>query len=238
MPLFTPFSYISAADEAPAYVTDALLMNLMIYDTNSYPGTGNNITDLTGNGLNGVINGTATFNSDGYIDFDGSTNYVQVADNSQLDLGTAYTLENNIYFDNFTERWRMFHKFDSSFDGYTWSSQENNSGTLFSYVDLNLAGNSLSPSTPGTGAWKLLALVRDGNSTIMYLNGAVFWSTTTETTSAPTANNDPLYLGYAAVAGNPEFGEGRFAHGRIYTKALSSTEITQNYNALPSAIKG
>ena len=235
--MFIPFGFMGGAVDGAAYVTDSLLMNLMIYDASSYPGSGTTITDLTGNGLNGAIQGTVSYQTDGYIDFDGSTNYVQVADNSLLDLGTVYTLENNIWFDNFTERWRMFSKFDNSFDGYSWSSQQDNSGQLFSYVDLNLAGNTLSPSTPGTGAWKLLQLVRDGNSTIMYLNGSVFWSTTTETTAAPTTNTFPLYLGYAQYEGG-EYGDGRFAHARIYTKALSASEITQNYNALPAVLKG
>lgn len=234
--MFIPFGFMAGAEDGAAYVTDDLVMNLMIYDASSYPGTGTAITDLSGNSLNGTIAGTLSYNSSGYIDFNGTNNYVSVADNSLLDLGTVYTLENHIWFDTFTSRWRMFNKFDNSFDGYSWSSQQDNSGQLFSYIDLNLAGNALSPTTPGTGAWKHLVLVRDANSTIMYLNGAVFWSTTSETTSAPTTNNDPLYLGYAQFEGG-EWGDGRFAHARIYDVALTAAEVLQNYNAIPATLK-
>ena len=128
----------------------------------------------------------------------------------------------------------MFDKWVSN-QGYTWSSQKNNSGQLFSYIDLNLAGNSLSPQTPGTGAWKHLVLVRNGNSTIMYLNGSAWWTTTSSTTSAPTANNSDLYLGHDPT--DNEYGDGRFAHARIYDVPLSAAQVQQNYDAIPAALK-
>ena len=234
MSFFTPFAFVKQeVAGGPAYVTTDLLMNLMAYDPDSYPGTGTVITDLSGNGLDGNINGSVSFDASGYLNFDGSTNYVYVNDDSLLDLGTAYSFDNYIYVDNYTERWRIMHKWvtDAGGRGYTFSTQTT-SGKFFSYLDNNLAGNALSPNAIGTGAWKQVVLVRDAGSTKIYVNGAEDWSTTTGTTAAPTANSSTLYLGFGQQEN--EYGEGRWAHGRIYTKALSAAEVLQNYNALPT----
>ena len=234
MPLFTPFAFVKQeAAGGPAYVTTDLLMNLMAYDPDSYPGTGTVITDLSGNGLDGNISGSVSFDASGYLNFDGSTNYVYVNDDNLLDLGTAYSFDNYIYVDNYTERWRIMHKWVNSLggQGYTFSTQTTN-GKFFSYLNASLAGNTLSPTAIGLGAWKQVVLVRDAGSTKIYVNGAEVWSTTTGTTAAPTANSNNLFMGFGNQ--DTEFGEGRWAHGRIHTKALSAAEVLQNYNALPT----
>jgi hypothetical protein len=232
MSFFTPFAFVKQA--STGYVTENLLMNLMAYDPSSYPGTGTTITDLSGNGLNGTISGSVNFSSSGYLNFDGSTNYISVLDNSLLDnLGTAYTFDNYVYINNYTERWRLMNKWVNTAggQGYTFSTQTT-SGKLFNYTNAALAGNALSPTAVGLNAWKQVVLVRSGTSIKMYVNGAEVWSTTTETTDAPFATSQNLFMGYGPM--DLEFGEGRWAHGRIYTAALSAAQVLQNYNALPT----
>jgi hypothetical protein len=228
MSTFTPFAFV----KQPSYVTSNLVLNLMAYDANSYPGTGSVITDLSGNNLTGRISGSVSFNSTGYLNFNGSTNYIYVNDNSLLTLGTAYTLDNYIWVDNYVERWRIVDKWVTTAggQGYTFSTQVTN-GRLFSYVNAAFAGNDLSPNPIGTGAWKQAVLVRNGNSTIFYINGAEFWNTTTNTTAATIDTSVNLFFGYNPI--NLEYGEGRWAHGRIYNRALTAAEVLQNYNALP-----
>ena len=231
MPVYTPFAFVK--QQTTSYVTSNLILNLMAYDVNSYPGSGSIINDMSGNNLNGTISGSVSFNSSGYLNFNGSTNYVSVITNSLLTLGTAFTLDNYIWVDNYAERWRITHKWvtTATGQGYTFSSQVTN-GRLFSYVNAAFAGNNLSPNAIGTGAWKQAVLVRDGNSTIFYINGTEFWNVATNTTAATIANTSNLYFGHSPI--DNEYGEGRWAHGRIYSRALSPAEVLQNYNALPT----
>tara|TARA_R110001632_G_scaffold105101_1_gene214325 strand:- start:43 stop:765 length:723 start_codon:yes stop_codon:yes gene_type:complete len=240
--MFIPFGFMSSPPAAPSggWVTSGLVLNLMIYDASSYPGSGTAITDLSGNSLNGTINGTVSYNAPGYIDFNGTSNYVSVADNSLIDLSTAYTFDTLVFADDFLDRFRLIDKysFSGGGTGYTWATQQANSGKLFSYVDSTLAGNALSPTAVSTGQYLNLTLTRDGNSTIMYLNGASFWNTTTGTTSAPTTNTDDLAFGRGLDGGGGfDFGKGRWAHGRIYDRALTPAEVLQNYNAIPAALQ-
>ena len=76
-------------------VTNGLVLHLDARDTNSYSGSGNTWSDLSGNNYNATISG-ATFNSNGkYFYFDGSNDYVNTNKTaSQFGIyNTNYTME-------------------------------------------------------------------------------------------------------------------------------------------------
>jgi hypothetical protein len=75
-------------------VTDGLVLSLDAGNANSYPGTGTNWADLSGNGLNGTLVNGPTYNSAnlGSIVFDGTNDHVTVANNSLLNPTTTISV--------------------------------------------------------------------------------------------------------------------------------------------------
>ena len=78
------------------------------------------------------------------------------------------------------------------------------------------------------GVWYCLSLVRGSSVKQIYLNGNILASTgSTDMYDAPGTN---FVIG--SNGGNSEFLNGNIAQVQVYSRALSSTEILQNYNAL------
>ena len=87
---------ITTATFNNSIVTDGLILHLDAGNKNSYPGSGTTWTDLSGKGYDGTLTNGPSFNSQGYISFDGSNDYITTAD---IDHGTSqFTLETWVYF--------------------------------------------------------------------------------------------------------------------------------------------
>ena len=66
--------------EVASVVTDGLVLHLDAADSNSYSGTGNIWTDISGNNYNGILQNSPSYSntSEGLINLDGSTQWVQL----------------------------------------------------------------------------------------------------------------------------------------------------------------
>jgi hypothetical protein len=102
--------------------------------------------------------------------------------------------------------------------------------TVFDSVQDNKA------AITGAGAklsqnWNCVQGTFDGNTTKIYLNG-VLQQTLTRTFSI-SYNNEDLYLGtyYAVSDGFQHYINAYLGNVRIYNRALSQSEISQNFNA-------
>ena len=74
-------------------VDNGLVLFLDATDSNSYSGSGDQWTDLSGNGNHGTINGASYSSSGGgSISFDGSNDYVLISDSNSLDLSNEITI--------------------------------------------------------------------------------------------------------------------------------------------------
>ena len=62
----------------PNIVTDYLRLNLNAGDLSSYPTTGNTFYDLSGDGNDGTLTNGPTFNTNGYLDFDGVNDWCNI----------------------------------------------------------------------------------------------------------------------------------------------------------------
>lgn len=83
-------------------------------------------------------------------------------------------------------------------------------------------------ATITTGAWRHVALVREGTSSLkLYIDGALD-ATNTTNTSSWTLNQPLLAFGLSAGAGNRM--EGRLANAKVWTRALSADEIIAEMN--------
>ena len=76
---------------SPSVVTSGLVLALDAGNTKSYPGTGTTWTDLSGNSNTGTLISSPTFSSvnGGSLTFNGSTNYVDCGNATNLQLYTG-----------------------------------------------------------------------------------------------------------------------------------------------------
>jgi hypothetical protein len=233
---------VSAPYIAPSMIRDGLVLELDAGNTNSYPGSGTTWFDLSGYGNNSTLINGPTFSSanGGVIVLDGTNDYISIPGNA------------TIYSSDFT--WQSFHYIRSgdptTLDGMWWSENAFKN-FLIVYGNANLASaymridsetqvfQSFSTGTlsngfgstagPVTGKWIFTTIVKNGTTFSLYWNNAVLMWTVTigswnivDNTQAISfgAQRDNLYNSAMNVSNN-----------LMYNRALSTSEITQNYNS-------
>jgi hypothetical protein len=223
-------------------VTNGLVLSLDAAKRDSYPGSGTAWRDISGNGNNGTLTNGPTFNSDngGSIVFDGVDDFVST--NKQFFTGT----------DNFTiTTWLKSNGTQNQYSvpisqGHYPVIANQNTGFAFqigfpSLTDMTfILGDgtttwrsvsfSYTPNTDTT--WTFLSVTKNSNTFITYKNG-IFVASGTHTISYGTYNFTIGKDSYN-IDSNSRSWIGRIASTQIYNRALSATEILQNYNAVKS----
>ena len=212
---------------SPKTVTDGLVLCLDAANTKSYPGSGTTWSDIGKNKNDGTLINGPIFNSGngGSIVFDGIDDYVSFS-----------TITNTIYTIEF---WYKMGGNDSSFgyfasgggNGLAISEGGSYPGLVYGqFYYFNGVAPNLLGSIPSTTNWNhICALINTSTNNIqMYGNGNQL--STTTVTSMSTNISD---IGRYTLA-NQNFLKGNLALYKIYNRALTTTEITQNYNALKS----
>jgi len=222
-------------------VQDGLLLNLDAGNSLSYPGSGTTWYDLTGNGNNGTFVGTTTFDSEtNSISFDsGSNTYVQTPFNSLLtditisvwfnaqvqdsdsgsglrpivmlgDISTQGPLEISIIRSGDVNVGRLRFEIGSDAPEYRYLTNER-------YDDQN---------------WHNAVLVKDNTTMNVYIDGNLEVSQVND--------DDILYDTSIAlrIGGGTSVTARRFlgkvATTSVYKRALTASEIQQNFNATRS----
>ena len=229
-----------AASSGPDIVDSGLVLALDAADRNSYPGSGTTWTDVSNNGNNGTLTNGPTYNSanGGSIVFDGADDYVIVSSNpSSIPYGSSARTVSIWFYTNTT----------------TWVVNTNNlffygSGTTGSAFGIDFStypsmevytwgggSNDFSFSTTYSQVgWKNITVTYNGATTILiYENGVP-----TQTFTLPSTRNtitSAVFIG----AINPSIipgalYDGRISNTSIYNRALSATEIQQNFNSVRS----
>jgi hypothetical protein len=208
-------------------VTNGLIVNLDAANKDSYPGTGTTWTDLSGNANNGTLINGPSFNIDsgGCIDFDGIDDSVT----GNKPTLSAVTLE---YYCKLT---------GNSTGGYPHLVM---SGNTF----IGLVGNTSSARfriaiNPGAGyseitsdllnpsaTFKLYSMTYDGTTVKMFVNGVQQASTMNIASTFELMTGNAYQLS-AVTTPSYDKAPNKMAAFRIYNRALSATEIAQNYNA-------
>jgi hypothetical protein len=197
--------------------------------------------DETGNGNNATINGATWLNTNGGIfDFDGTDDNISIPDTSDLRLSTSVskTIQVWVKFDvlpSTTQQFPVFGKLSSSFgfDGY-WGGLYSSTGQFRSVTN----GTSLQRVTSsGTfsasiNTWYLFTFISKisstSNSTKMYLNTTQIAASDHGTDSYNETN--PLYLGWIGSGVGSFYLNGKIGAAYFYTKELSESEISDNFN--------
>jgi glucose/arabinose dehydrogenase len=191
--------------------------------------SGTSVTDSTGNGNTGTINGatrTASGRFGSAISFDGVNDLITIADSASLDLTSGMTLEAWVY-PTSGSTWRTVILKEASGD-LAYALYGNNTSSRATGWVKN--GNTQSTSTTSALAlntWTHLAVTYDGAMLRLYRNGVQ--EGTKAVTGAITTSTSPLRIG-----GNmlwTEYFAGTIDEVRVYNRALTATQIQSDMNA-------
>jgi hypothetical protein len=205
---------------SPSIVTNGLVLCLDAGNRKSYPTTGTTWTDLSGNGNTGtLINMDGTnFNSanGGFLTFDGTDERVNTLNVSSL---TNMTIEMWIY-DTRSSGNRDILTYNESSASYTFN------GTTFRTDRNGSAGRSFAGvGNPPLNTWYRFCYVKNGD---LYINETRYTGSGTDTLPSGI-----ISLGNSRTDINNRL-NGRISNAKIYNRALTSTEIAQNFNATRS----
>ena len=210
----------------PRTITDGLVLSLDAGSPKNYnAGISTNWTDKVG-GNNGTLVG-GTYHNDGpfvgagYVDFNSSGDYLSIADSADLELDTNTTIELFIKFNTIpTVATYIFGKtngywlaYDSTtvggvadrftfaiFDGSSWSGATNASGGFL----------------PVVNTWYHIAVVKEGTSTKLYVDGTLYGSGTFSGT--PADNSNVVSINYSGGTIDADISNVRFIRGTaLYT---------------------
>lgn len=227
------------ASSNPGIVTNGLTLHLDAAQTRSYPGSGTSWSDLTGINSAGTLTNGPTFSSSngGSILFDGV--------NDRVDLPAGFS--------NFT----------SGLTFEAWVRPQTGLPQYGRIIELGngVRTNNIFFYAPGNGyiclemqypdgvnqtiggcsainaltfdVWQHWVGMLTGTQVILYKNGVQSGNPTGQT-NLPT-NTSRTVNSIGTTSGNyREFWKGNIAQLRIYNRALSATEVGQNYNATRS----
>lgn len=212
----------------PTVVTDGLQWYVDAANVKSYPGSGTAWYDLSGNGrTQTLVNGAAITTVGGAKAINTS-----VEGYYTVDAGVTYTLTNGYTLlawartlaDSQVTNWRTL-----------WRTQPDDHPLLIQdgtntigYYDNNAGGFASYGLNAGTlgieNVWTMYTLIGSGATTTLYINNMS--SSGVVNYNAGGTSHDA----FGAAAGSQAFGY--VAVGMIYSRAISTAEIAQNYNAL------
>ena len=207
-------------------VTDGLVLCLDAGTLMSYLRSGTTWRDISGNGNNGTLTNDPTFNSGngGSVVFDGTNDFVQCTGSLTLTAATFVS-------------WIRRNGTQSQYDGILFSRGTNVTGINFQTS--NRLGyhwnNNANTYNWGSGltipdaTWCMVAVSVTSTTATAYLcqSGGITTATNTVTHGSSILNDIKL----AQDDAGGRFFTGNIAIAQIYNRALSSTEITQNFNA-------
>jgi len=227
---------------SPSIVTSGLVLCLDAGNRKSYPGTGTTWTDLSGNGNTGTLTNGPTYNSSngGSIVFDGSNDYSTLPTNLLIhETGNPFTF--SIWFKTSSTGIILGQTNTSNPDiatGFVPAIYVGTNGLLYTSCFWGGANSnqSISSSSVNNGSWNNITVTFASNSQISYLNGVSY--ATLAKTQAFYSSTYYYFLGSGFGSNWTNIGS-RYLNGNIsvvkyYNRALSATEIAQNYNALKS----
>ena len=211
-----------ALAHSPRIVTDGLVLCLDAGNPKSYPGSGTTWTDLSGNGNNATLSSFTYDSVEGFLKFSGSG----VATVSSLTLSSV--------------TWEIFYRSNSTdtFSTYgrilDYGDTTISIGTAHSYrlrLWTNAGGSRSTESTlNGVGQdnkWHHLIYSYNGSTTAFYFD-SLYQNGYAKTGALNGGSSANLTIGN----GDGYLFNGDIAVVKLYNRALTASEIQQNFNAL------
>jgi len=238
-PLASSFNYsFGEGYSTPRIVTNGLVLNLDAGLQSSYNG-GTTWTDLSGLGNNGTLTNGPTYSSanGGSIVFNGTSSQYVTLGNNKLQYQDNFTVEAFCRFTNLpnnpgtlcSARHPIVYNYDY---GYNLFVQSDGKVALDIWNTSSANGNPISANSVVGSKYFHVVGTKSGKTCSLYLNGA-FEASANLTTNSVYYATLPYVIGGFAKCGNDRFyATGNISLVKVYNRALSQTEIQQNFNAL------
>jgi hypothetical protein len=223
-------------------VTRGSILHLDAGALDSYPQTGTTLFDLTTNANNGTLTNGPTFSTDngGIFVFDGTNDYINTTYNSSYDFSNAnFSIESWINSNTISngastiigtratygtnERSFELYVFNNTGTPYIWFGVFNGSWT---YV------NNSSLTNIEFSKWFHITATSDGAGNGRVYVNSVLRETNSSFNTGVSTTTVPFQIGaFFGPVSNGSYFNGKIANTRLYNRALSATEISQNFNA-------
>jgi hypothetical protein len=213
-------------DGGPDIIKDGLVLCLDAGNRNSYAGSGTSSFDLAGNNTFTLSN--ITYNAEGNFSFNASTSTIISPENSALNTQTP-TVEVWVKTNNTNQNGFWFEKGQVNTQ-YSLFQE----GTVIQWR-MNIGGvTNLSTTTAtymSTSQWAQVVGTYTSGTRRLYINGMLVNSDGQTGTIATNTNGSSIgvYGGFNGSRGY--YYNGSLAICKVYNRALSATEVLQNYNA-------
>ena len=221
---------------SPKIVTDGLVLALDAGNPKSYASGSTTWRDKSGNGLDGTLTNGPTFSSDngGTFAFDGVDDYISFGNPDELNFTDS--MSHGVWFtrnSNDTSNLRLTSKAAGGGSVGQQGFSFFGSNTSLTWA-MNVGGVRTNLSAPIiVGPWYYVvgtANFSTGTQHI-YLNGVEITSRNLGNTNT-TSNSVEFRVGAYFAGDNLLLWDGNIGPVSVYSKALSTSEVQQNYNAL------
>ena len=216
------------------YLISSSIYKPSVYVYDIYP-VGTTVKNLSSSSYTGTINGP-TFNSAGYFEFDGTNDDISVSSLPAFGDNDPITIESWVNADTTTNTFQVI----STAKATTTHWQLSFSGDPTYNILWAFAGTSNSVGTttlPSTGAWHHITATYNGGdktqlaSWKVYIDGS---EATIQLTGSTGATTNDTIIGHRSGGSTSNRFDGNIGELRIYNRALSATEVSQNFNATRS----
>jgi hypothetical protein len=222
---------------SPAVVPEGLVFYFDPINTRSYAGTGLTGFNLIDTSIVGAFTNSPVYDvaNKGSIYFDGVDDYINIPNATSLNP-TTITISCWVKFNTFTNNANIISKgftsVSSPFIQYSLKMGDvESTRDLYGFQISNNGVNATVTSSARliTNKYYFLTVTYDGTTLKLYKDGIQDVNTTTSA-GALASYATPVQIGRWGTQGSQYF-NGNVAAAIIYNRALSSTEILQNYNA-------
>jgi hypothetical protein len=227
----------------PKIVTNGLVLALDAADKNSYIGSGTTWKDLSGNNNTGTLTNGPTFSAGnmGSIVYDGVDDYVNLGNASSIKMGSGnFTISTwvKILTQTGTPTFKLIITSKNAAAaaagyGFAWNNSVNK--FLWSTANGSSSSEIFTTNTWSSleGVWANIVMIRQNGATNnghFYING-VYESLASAATvlNVDTATN--MTIANTADLNSSYWFKGLYGITQIYNRALTATEVLQNYNA-------
>ena len=224
---------MSLGHGASKTVRDGIVLHLDAANPKSYSGSGTDWLDMSGHNNHASLKNSPTFVSDqgGYIRMDGTDDHAEVLNSSELNSENMTLI---VWLRGLSTTWDDTGYFISKRDVYVMHPNAGATSVSF-YFRLNgnwrSRGGDIAVAFGPITEWRMYAQTWDGNTLACYVDGQLFTSTTSfsgETLN--TSDTGVIHIGRDDSIGR--YGNADISVAEQYNRALSASEIEQNFNAL------
>lgn len=231
---------------SPKIITDGLVLALDPFNDKSYPRSGNIWNDLVGNNLSGSLTGSNIVSNPYGFEFTSGNSFVTINNTGLLNYTTASEFTLNVW---------------AQIDTSVTSSNLNNTGCLFSagsfggsiglgwsiarggVIDqyaISFAGRPVDASdsayyaTVTKGIIYNATMIFSGSVIYAYVNGLFLGTASVGGGTGEFSTNWSMFTNRGVPGGSAFKPEGKLYYASVYNRALTNSEVFQNFNTLRS----